>query len=200
MEAGNNLRAAGFYVFKSLFFGIQKQELENLVEYLKLFKPDSELIEEASAHLAEPEALELEYNRLCVGPYKLVAPPYESVYVGPTRETFTEATDRVLLCYQQMGLMADGSRGEPADFFGNELEFLYVLHARLLEEVDAEGAKTQELIEGFLSQHLGCWYRPFLKDIRSHSSQKFWCLVADEIEELIDTTITASKKLCNGAV
>lgn len=198
MEAGNNLRASGFYVFKSLFYGIQQQELENLLEYLKLFKPESELIEVASAYLAEPEELEVEYNRLCVGPYKLVAPPYESVYMGPTRETFTEVTDRVLLCYQELGLMADGSRGEPADFFGNEIEFLYVLHVRLLEEGEAADPEIQALMQRFLNDHLGCWYKRFLEDIRSHSRLRFWQLAADEIEALIDSTITASKELGQG--
>jgi len=194
MSTDYQMTAAGYYVFKELFFGFNKQKLTTLIEFLTLMESSSGLIEVAQSYLEQPEELEIEYNRMCVGPTRLVAPPYQSVYLGNRRQMFTEITDSVLLCYQEIGLKENNSRGEPADFFGNELEFLYAIYTKLHHQ-ESDVRELQVLASKFLHEHIGKWYQNFLADIRNGTKMEFWQLFADELEAYIATSLQQSPHL-----
>ncbi|MEC4727150.1 molecular chaperone TorD family protein [Shewanella sp. D64] len=178
--SANPMTAAGLFVYKSLFFGISKEKLLNLSEYLVMTEPDSELIGICQQMAESAEAVEIEYNQLCVGPYRLAAPPYESVYRGESREIFTKITEQVEAHYQSLGLMADRASGEPADFIGNELEYLFVLHCKYLQE-NSDKADITNKINGFIAIHLSQWYEAFLNDIYSNTSMPFWKLFSEHL-------------------
>ena len=182
--AASPMIAAGLFVYKSLFFGVSKEKLLNLSEFLAMTEPESELVG-VSLQMAESvEAVEIEYNRLCVGPYRLVAPPYESVYLGASRELFTKVTAEVEEHYQSIGLMANRNSGEPADFIGNELEYLFVLHCKYLEE-GSDKTDLDNKIDGFISAHLSQWYEAFLNDISCNTSMPFWKLFSEQLGRFI---------------
>lgn len=192
MMLGDPMTAAGYYVYKSLFFEVSRETLLNLSEYLAMTEPNAPL-RELSREMADQSLdLELEYNRLCVGPYRLQAPPYESVYRGPSRETFTRITQEVEAHYQQLGLMGQRASGEPADFFGNELEYLFVLYSKYQQET-GDKAPWAARIDAFLSEHLGQWYTAFLDDIANHTEMPFWREFSVQLKAFIEPQLATER-------
>lgn len=108
----------------------------------------------------DPEELEPEYHRLFVGPGRLPAPPYESVYrdggtvMGPS-------TLEVIRQYRQAGYALDPRAGEPPDHVAAELAFMALLageEAVAWEEGDpARARRWQQRQRDFLQGHLALW-------------------------------------------
>jgi putative dimethyl sulfoxide reductase chaperone len=107
------------------------------------------------------EKLQSDYTRLFIGPGKVIAAPWESVYFGEERLTFQEQTLEVRNWYRRFGLQAEKIYQEPDDHIGLELLFLSRLAALGVQALDKEDDSSfQELLEaqrGFLEQHLGAW-------------------------------------------
>ena len=96
-------------VFKDLFL---KPGLPSTCSNLQLWAQSSgypALAEEAKEAALHPEETEAEFNRLCIGPYRLIVVPYESAWVtgsrklnGPVAEDVANFTlpqaSPVLLC------------------------------------------------------------------------------------------------------
>ncbi len=107
------------------------------------------------------EKIQLDYTRLFIGPGKLIAAPWESVYFDEERLTFQEQTLDVRNWYRRFGLEAERKYHEPDDHIGLELLFLAhlaTLGLRALEEKD--NARFEELKEAqreFLQKHPGAW-------------------------------------------
>lgn len=124
-----------------------------------------------SSREAVLEDLLWEYTRLFIGPYRLPAPPWESVYTSPKRLLMQEAHDAVQAQYAEAGL----SIPDPhvlADHIGSELNFLSILHARA--ESEADGEVPMALAERFLSEHLRRWVPAFCKDLEAAAEEDLY--------------------------
>jgi putative dimethyl sulfoxide reductase chaperone len=81
--------------------------------------------------------LQADYTRLFVGPGKVLAPLWESVYYGEERLTFQEETLDVRRWYQRFGLELVNLYHEPDDHIGLELAFLAHLAGKALAALEA---------------------------------------------------------------
>lgn len=96
--------------------------------------------------------LEFDFNRLFVGPDRLEAAPYESVYRGTERAFMQAETMAVRKFYERAGLSLVNKNREPDDHLSFELEF-----AGYLLEESLEDSVYYELYEAFLRLHLFQW-------------------------------------------
>ena len=82
------------------------------------------LAAEAEMAARDTDAAEAEFNRMCIGPYRLTVPPYESVWRSHGRVLNNRYSAAVEYAFSEVGLTSHGKLNEMPDFFGNELEFL----------------------------------------------------------------------------
>lgn len=126
----------------------------------------------------EKDKLALEHTRLFIGPYKLPAPPYESVYRTKERLVMQQPTIEVRKAYLQAGLEVKGIYTSPDDHISAELEFMEYLcdkTASSLKNQDAyETMKHIELQRKFLEEHLNKWIPAFSDDIIKNTKQDFY--------------------------
>lgn len=106
-----------------------------------------------------------EYTRLFIGPYRLPAPPWESVYTSPKRLLMQEAYEAVQDMYREAGLTIPDTHIH-ADHIGSELNFLAVLYGRAESETCEQG-ETVRMAERFLSEHLRKWVPAFSRDLEA---------------------------------
>ncbi|WP_374711961.1 TorD/DmsD family molecular chaperone [Symbiobacterium terraclitae] len=112
-----------------------------------------------------------EFHRLFVGPERLVAPPYESVYVSPEPALMQEATFAVRSFYRRHGLTLGPERNEPDDHIAFELEFYARLQAGALA---GAGEDLTEPQRRFLTEHLARWVPAFCGRIAEGSRSPFY--------------------------
>ena len=117
----------------------------------------------------------VDYSRLFLGPFKLLAPPYGSVYLEDGK-LMGNSTFAARDLYEQEGL--DIVLKDAPDHINAELEFMYFL---VLKEAEArdnsdfkEAARLREKQASFLQIHLGRWVRPFAHNIEINAQTEFY--------------------------
>lgn len=122
-------------------------------------------LSEASRGEVVVEALRSEYTRLFVGPAKLPAPPWESVYVSHDHLLFQESTLAVREAYLREGFRAAGYPHEADDHIATEFGFMAALATRTVEACENDDAvrcrAVLEAQERFLDEHLLVWIQGF---------------------------------------
>jgi len=182
---GYKLLAACFYHPQKELFS-QEALFKNLTSALKQVCPEaapfSEKMREAILQYNDEE-LAVEYARLFVGPYKLLAPPYGSLYLDQVRRVMNHSTMEVLEMYRQAGLVMADEFKELPDHAAVELEFMYYLiykEVEALAKADLDTAlyflRNQEL---FLKKFLGPWIPPFCQKIREGTENEFYIALAE---------------------
>lgn len=191
MKAEYGSVTQAYHAYKSMIFAPSgKEALTGLIAYLETHRPHSPLLVEAQKFVdADIMELEFDFNRMCIGPYKLLVMPYESVYRTGSKVMNTDDTVKVADFYQEIGLVIDETFNEPADFIGNELEFLYCVHAladeqRMVDNLEAVN-ELRALGEEFLRTHLGTWITPYCEGIEKHAQQAFWSEFARDMHSFI---------------
>ncbi|MBW1770891.1 MAG: molecular chaperone TorD family protein [Deltaproteobacteria bacterium] len=95
----------------------------------------------------EIDDLCVDFARLFVGPYALLAPPYGSVYLDGERKVMGDSTMDVCMRYAEVGLQLADHFKEVPDHIAAELEFIYFL---ILKEAEAisrpRGAKCRDAV------------------------------------------------------
>ncbi len=132
------------------------------------------------------EDVKTEYMHIFVGPDKLVAPPWESVYRGEDGMLFQAVTLEVREIYRGFGLLPEGYPHVADDSLALELAFMARLAERALEDLHDEDevglGRLLESSEDFLSQHLLLWIPKFLERMRKARTQVLYpqlCVVLD---------------------
>jgi len=114
-----------------------------------------------------------EYMRLFIGPEKLIAPPWESVYRSKSGLLFQENTLTVRDIYHRHGFQPEGYPHVPDDSLALELDFMGRMAERSLAALvqgDAgEFASSLAAQESFLRIHL-LFFLPKLLERMEHSS------------------------------
>lgn len=138
--------------------------------------------------------LETDYNRLFVGPGKLLAVPYESFY-----ETTSDSNGRgrlrgpaereVIAFYREHGYQMPEHFVDFADHIAIELEFLAALaanEANAWEAGDEERAETlREAADAFRKKHPGRFIAQLATDIRNGAKREFYPAIATIVEQAI---------------
>jgi TorA maturation chaperone TorD len=94
------------------------------------------------------DAVGEEYMRLMVGPRALVAPPWESVYVGRDGTLFQDVTLQVRETYRKQGLLPEHYPHEADDHLALELHYMEHMAGLSMEAADAEGEADAAVSEG----------------------------------------------------
>ncbi len=148
---------------------IEHESSQDFVKGLELLRKDAD---------CEPEKLALEHTRLFIGPYRLPAPPYESVYMNAQRLVMQQSTIEVRKVYLQAGLEVKGIHTNPDDHISAELEFMEYLcdkTASSLNNRDTPGEiKHLELQRKFLEEHLNQGVPVFSEDIVRTTEKDFY--------------------------
>jgi TorA maturation chaperone TorD len=148
------------------------------------------------------EALRSDYVKLFVGPTRLPAPPWESVYLTEGDLIFQESTLEVRAAYREAGYQAAGYPHEADDHLATELNFMM----SLIEDTKlAYGNEDALLVRAlltaqgkFLEEHLNKWLLPFADRLNEKSprgTEEFYPLAAYFVAELCARDAEALKEL-----
>lgn len=113
----------------------------------------------------EIDPIRQDFFQLFLGPRRLKAPPWESVYVSEDRLVNQAATVEVRRSYAKFGFQTEG--GQLEDHCGTQCDFLFRLCAMTMGAEDVEEQK--DLLRAqkhFVSKHLLNWVPRFAEDIR----------------------------------
>jgi TorA maturation chaperone TorD len=133
------------------------------------------------------ERLRVDHSRLFVGPFRLLAPPYGSVYLEPFGRLMGDSTVDVRRRYEEEGLTVELS--EVPDHVAIELEFAHFLCVRAAKAIgDSDQGLARAYLwkrRAFLSVHLGAWIDEFTAGVRRHAQTAFYRDLAEATEAFV---------------
>ncbi len=181
---------------------------EKLIEILNgLEKSRGRLYSEIARNtpeISELESLKIDYSKLFVGPYGLLAPPYGSMYLEDTRRVMGNSTMDVRNKYEEEGL--DIGLKEAPDHITIELEFMYFLIFKEIEVIrNSDSGNTASYLKKqkvFLETHLGIWVSEFANNVEVNAQTEFYktlgrltkSFVEEDLESLSDNSIFVLRK------
>jgi putative dimethyl sulfoxide reductase chaperone len=161
-------------IFSELPFASDQPESEKGLEMLQ--KWSSQYSDSFTGQ--DFDELRADYTRLFIGPGKVLAPPWESVYYSEERLIFQEQTLKVREWYRRFGLESEKIHNEPDDHIGLELSFLAHLSALRLKAMQEknEGAFNGYLKaqHQFLKQHPLKWAPLWCEMVDKHAQTDFY--------------------------
>ncbi len=138
------------------------------------------------------ESLKIDYTRLFVGPFKLLAPPYGSVYLEDNRIMGVSTLD-VRSCYESEGM--DIVIKEAPDHIAVELEFMYYLAVKQIQATKEEKSQDIQLYrkkqKSFLCSHLARWLPEFTENVQKHAHTEFYRKLASLTEIFVQKDLDA---------
>jgi len=119
-----------------------------------------------------------EYMRMFIGPEKLVAPPWESVYRSKEGLLFQESTLTIREIYRKEGYLPEGYPKVPDDSLPLELNFMCRMAARSLEALQndqtEELSRTLAVQESFIRVHLLYFVPKLLERMEASAFRLFY--------------------------
>ena len=184
------LLAACFYEPEKKLF-IDEQVCENLARLLTEVAPEAEpaaqKMQVALSKLDDKELL-IDYARLFVGPFELLAPSYGSIYLEGKSQIMGDSTMAVLKHYKEAGLSVDIK--EPPDHIAFELEFLHyisALEAEAFEKHEHDQQLNFAMVKKeFLEKFLAPWVPLFCEKIRGGTTNSFYNNLADCLQITVE--------------
>ena len=154
----------------------------------------TEIAREMGNHVKKYSQKELlvEYTRLFIGPFKLLAPPYSCIYFG-VKDLMSDETLWVINFYEKVGLAFDNSLKDSPDHIAIETEFLYYLVYNGIKEFE-EGKldnafKFWDGHSEFFSSHYKVWVPKFAEKIIDNSNNDFYKSLAASLTNFVSTMI-----------
>lgn len=175
-DSGRECERAGSYELLSRCYYLPDEKLIATLKGLKesacgLYRE----VAKSARSIDELESLRIDYSKLFVGPYKLLAPPYGSVYLEGGR-VMGDSTMDARNWYREEGL--DIALKEAPDHIIMELEFMYCL---ILKEIEAIKDSNSEAVgyylkkqKSFLETHLGRWVSAFAENVKANAETGFY--------------------------
>lgn len=135
------------------------------------------------------DKLKGEYTYLMLGPNKLPAPPWESVYLNEERTIFQESTLRVRRTYLEYQFLPANYPHEADDHIALELDFMAHL-GKMAQERFEEGnlEEVKRLLsdqKAFLEEHLSLWIGDFAEQIQLSKTHLFYPQMAELTEQVV---------------
>ena len=139
------------------------------------------------------DTLLLDYTRLFLGPFGILAKPYGSIYLDGENQVMGDSTMRAHNIYREVGFDLDESFREAPDHVAVELEFLYLLTHRIgearLSGDKAAAEKLTGLKRQFLGEHLGRWVGTFADKVRDGAETDYYRELADLTQRVVQNDI-----------
>lgn len=171
------------YTIPEASLGAQLEKLERHLVFLgsDAFAP-AVLLRSELQRTQNLEKLKVEFARLFIGPYRLAAPPYGSIYLEGKRKIMGDSTIDVRKRYLDNGLDISEDFKDAPDHISAELEFMHFLvtqeiNAILSEHLD-ESAESLHQQKSFLADHLGSWIADFCRNIEVSTDCEFYLNLA----------------------
>jgi TorA maturation chaperone TorD len=193
----NQARATAYRLLSACFYQPETAFLEEdvfgqLLEALTVL--DDDLGEQADQlgkafRRANLDELLLDYSRLFLGPFNILAKPYGSVYLDGENVTMGDSTLNAMACYREGKFELAEDFREVPDHVAVELEFLYLLTFRENDalaqgsSVDFGLAAQQKTV--FLKNHLGRWVGAFCERVRLGAETDFYRMLANLAENFV---------------
>jgi TorA maturation chaperone TorD len=147
------------------------------------------------------EELKVEYARLFIGPYSLLAPPYGSVYLESERKIMGNSTMDVINRYRKAGLIVAKDFKDAPDHIAAELEFMHFLIFKEMEATsqgDVNNIITHFLNQqSFLNDHLGAWVSEFTGKVVENATTAFYQNLARATDGFIKEDYHAISSVLN---
>lgn len=129
--------------------------------------------------------LEIEFNRLFVGPGRPQAPPYESFYRGNWGLVMGASARDVERKYAEAGLVPAPDHGDLPDHVATELGFMAYLAMQTAERDGEERQLWLKRERFFLQDHLGAWVPLLCERMREASRHPFYAALADLTDKFV---------------
>lgn len=147
--------------------------------------PEAAALDEAY-RVAGQDVLMLDYSRLFLGPFDILAKPYGSVYLDGEKIVMGDSTLQAMVLYRDGGFEVAEDFKEMPDHVAVELEFLYILSFRIGQaESDGERVFLIALKRRFLAEHLGGWFSLLAAAVRKGAETDFYKQLADLTEQVL---------------
>jgi len=133
------------------------------------------------------EEMIVDYARLFIGPFEMIASPYGSVYLEDSKRLMGDSTLYVQKMYQEAGLSLEAH--EAPDHIALELEFMHFL---CFAEAEAAASANNEQVHSlagkqtkFFRKFLASWVPEFCIAIRNGTNNDFYAALADCLESFV---------------
>jgi TorA maturation chaperone TorD len=124
------------------------------------------------------DPLKVDFSKLFIGPFKLFAAPYGSVYLDDERKVMGDSTLDVKNRYREAGLDTAQDFKDAPDHITVELEFMYYLIFKAVEAFANSDAETAidfiQKQKSFLEDHLMAWVPEFANSIIENAESLFY--------------------------
>lgn len=176
-----------------LLFADENDDHESQPEIVA-YKAYLELVAELKQALdREPEGtlekLKSEYTYLLIGPNKLPAPPWESVYLTKERLIFQESTLKVRQKYLKYHFLPANYPHEADDHIAFELDFMGRLAKSTYESFDNSNVEDMKNLlsdqKAFLEEDLLVWIGDFANEIQKSRTHYFYPQIAALVHEFL---------------
>lgn len=204
-------RASAFNIFTALLCQPEKEVIthpkvfDTLISSLKIVCPDCVSDATSLKRIVNdytPVNLLVEYTRLFIGPSKMVAPPYSSIYFGTEYTLMSDETLWVMRFYEKMGLRYDEKLKEVPDHVAIETEFMYhmiFLELKAFQKKDMKKAKKIWKSQSeFFNRHYKKWVPAFCDKIDKGSQHEYFKLISKCLKKFVlDTPVPAFPEKIN---
>ncbi|WP_147535275.1 TorD/DmsD family molecular chaperone [Bacillus marasmi] len=127
------------------------------------------------------EDLHWDYTKMFVGPFELLASPWESIYVRKDKLLFQKTTMDIRKLYEKYRLRTSHFNIEAEDHIGLELDFMYQLNHLCIESCEqqhdysiAEMIYLMKEQHSFLNMHLLKFAPHFSDNVCEHAETDFF--------------------------
>ena len=143
----------------------------------------SELCSDAACELSDADWLDVEYDftTLFVGPGKLTAAPYASVYLEEDALVMGKTTLTLREFIENLGLSIDNDNNIPGDHVSYILELVVLLQVNSRQTPEYRTALTQ-----FIAEYVAIWLPAFIERIKSNAQTATLRRAADKLSNWLD--------------
>ena len=119
-----------------------------------------------------------DFHDLFVGPHKLLAAPWSSVYMDKGGMIFGQTALQVKALFAELGYVIPEGRAEPSDHIAYEWQFIADLQKKIaLAFSYADGNGTNQYIEAlgcFMTSYFNPWLTEFLDKVQDNAQTDFY--------------------------
>lgn len=145
------------------------------------------------------DKLKSEYTSLMLGPNKLPAPPWESVYLNEERTIFQESTLKVRRAYLEYQFLPANYPHEADDHIALELDFMAHLAKLAQERFEDEDIEEVKRVlsdhKTFLEEHPLVWISDFAEQIQASKTHYLYPQMAALTEQVLKIDAAALDEL-----
>ena len=149
------------------------------------------LVEQMQEKLQHYPAQDLlvEYTKLFIGPFKTLAPPYSSLYLGST-ELMNDETVWVMSCYKKAELEFNRELNDVPDHVAVETEFMYYLVHHEIKALDAGNRESALTFwknqKEFFDRHYKKWVPQFCARIATSTGNEYYKTLSECLNRFVD--------------